>query len=274
MIRFKYLFIRNYKNKKLQVRPHVHDCYEFVYYYKAKGECTYYKNNGKAPSAQNVNIYYLNDQTAENAKSFTFTDNSYALFEPYTVHDERHQEQASLISFGFYMDESCHLDIRNSFHTDVGAAILPYINQINDEYRNKFANYENMICALIMQILTLLYRKENKQINNDNEIAVIKNYIDEYYTTDISVSKLATLSHYSPDHFYLKFKNAYKVSPKTYIIEKRIALAKQLLTNTTLPLGEIALRCGYEDYLTFSQIFKAKVGVSPKNFRASLTDNA
>ena len=273
MIKLKYIFIRNYKSKALKIRPHLHDCYEFVYYYKAKGEGTYIESKEKNPSAKEANIFYLNGQNMENAKSFAFTDNSYAIFEPYAVHDEQHEMPANLITFGFYLNEACGLDVRNGFHADVGAVILPYIKQINDEYMNKFANYENMICALIMQLLTLLHRIENKQINNNNEIAIIKNYIDEYYATNLSISKLAALSHYSEDHFCLKFKNAYKVSPKNYIIEKRINLAKNLLTNTTLPLTQIALQCGYEDYLTFSQIFKIKVGVSPKKFQAQLTKN-
>ena len=271
MIKFKYLFIRNYKSKTLKIRPHLHDCYEFVYYYKAQGKGSYVENDVKEPNAKDANIFYLNGQNMKDAKSFTFTDNSYAIFEPYTIHAEQHEIQANLITVGFYLDEECGLEAHNGFHNDVGAVIQPYIKQINDEYMNKFANYENMICALLMQMLTLMYRKENKQINNNNEIAIIKNYIDEYYTTDLSISKLAALSHYSEDHFYLKFKNAYKISPKNYIIEKRINLAKNLLTNTTLPLAQVALQCGYEDYLTFSQIFKTKVGVSPKKFQAQLT---
>ncbi len=270
MIKLKYLFIRNYKTENLKIRPHVHDCFEFVYYYKAQGVGTYIEGEENVTFGKDLNIFYLGNQIIENAKSFSFTDNSYAIYEPYTVHDEQHQVQANLITFGFYLDKSCTLNVRNGFHKDVGNAILPFIKQINDEYMNKFANYENMICSLITQLLTLLYRKENKQINNNNEIAIIKNYIDEYYTTNLSISKLAALSHYSEDHFCLKFKNAYNVSPKTYIIEKRINLAKSLLTSTTLPLVQVALQCGYEDYLTFSQIFKNKVGISPKKFQSQL----
>lgn len=262
--------IRNYKSKTIKIRPHVHDCYEFVYYYKAQGEGSFIESEQTVPFGKDLNLFYINDTRIENAEHYTFTDNSYAIFKPYTIHAEDHQIQANLITFGFYLDESCPLDVRNVFHKDAGASILPYVKQINDEYMNKFANYENMICSLITQLLTILYRKENKQINNNNEIAIIKNYIDEYYTTNLSISKLAALSHYSEDHFCLKFKNAYNVSPKTYIIEKRINLAKNLLTNTTLPLIQIALQCGYEDYLTFSQIFKNKVGVSPKKFQSQL----
>lgn len=269
MVKFKYLFIRKYKSEKLQIRPHVHDCYEFVYYYKAQGEGMYVENTNENPPVTDKIICYLNGQNMSGAKSFRFTDDSYAIFRPYTVHDERHEKQADLIAFGFYLDDSCGLEIKNSAHKDANASILPYVKQIRDEYMNKFTNYENMICALITQLLTHIYRKENKQINSDNEIAVIKNYIDEYYTTNLSVARLAELSHYSEDHFCLKFKAAYHVSPKTYILEKRITLAKYLLSGTTLPLQEVALQCGYEDYTQFSQIFKIKVGVSPKKFQIS-----
>ena len=270
MIKLKYLFIRNYRSKTLKIRPHVHDCYEFVYYFKAQGRGSFIKGKENIHLGKDLNLFYLNDQNIKNAEQYDFTDNSYAIFEPYTVHDEQHEIQANIITFGFYLDESCPLDVKNCFHKDGGTSIFPYVKQIRDEYMNKFSNYENMICSLITQLITILYRKENKQINNNNEIAIIKNYIDEYYTTNLSISKLAALSHYSEDHFCLKFKNAYNVSPKTYIVQKRIELAKNLLTNTTLPLNQVALQCGYEDYLTFTQIFKNKVGVSPKKFQSQL----
>lgn len=267
MIRTKYIFIRNYKSKNLQVRPHLHDCYEFVYYYKASGVLRVC--SPKTDSAvDDVNIHYLKRADFRPEQSFRFTDGCFAVLPPYTVHDEQHEVQASLICFGFYADEDDPA-LRASFHRDTGSAFLPYVKQIQNEYMNKYANYENMISALIVQIITMILRKENRQVNNDNEIAMIKNYIDEYFTMALPISKLASLSHYSEDHFCLKFKKAYNVSPKTYILNKRITLAKYLLTNTTLPLNEIALQCGYSDYVTFSQIFKQKVGVSPKKFQTS-----
>ena len=52
-----------------------------------------------------------------------------------------------------------------------------------------------------------------------------------------------------------------------YILNVRIAKAKQLLSTTDLSIGEIALKCGIEDVGYFSTIFRKNVGVSPTAYR-------
>ena len=83
----------------------------------------YVENTNENPPVTDKIICYLNGQNMSGAKSFRFTDDSYAIFRPYTVHDERHEKQADLIAFGFYLDDSCGLDIKNSAHKDANASI-------------------------------------------------------------------------------------------------------------------------------------------------------
>ena len=50
-------------------------------------------------------------------------------------------------------------------------------------------------------------------------------------------------------------------------MEKRIAYAKRLLTQTDASVKEIAVSVGYVDQLYFSRIFKKKERVSPSVYR-------
>lgn len=50
---------------------------------------------------------------------------------------------------------------------------------------------------------------------------------------------------------------------------ERIKRAKKLLETTDLPVFEIAMRCGMEDYNYFSRMFKRKTGKTPTGYRAS-----
>lgn len=52
-----------------------------------------------------------------------------------------------------------------------------------------------------------------------------------------------------------------------YIEDKRMELARTLLTTGTLPVTEIAVRCGYNSANTFYKAFKKKFGVSPSSMR-------
>jgi YesN/AraC family two-component response regulator len=52
-----------------------------------------------------------------------------------------------------------------------------------------------------------------------------------------------------------------------YILNVRIAKAKQLLSTTDLSIGEIALKCGIEDVGYFSTIFRKSMGMTPTAYR-------
>ena len=51
--------------------------------------------------------------------------------------------------------------------------------------------------------------------------------------------------------------------------DTRLALAKELLADLSLPLAEIAFRCGFADLATFSRAFKRWTGKPPGQFRRS-----
>ena len=83
-----------------------------------------------------------------------------------------------------------------------------------------------------------------------------------------SVAELARRSCYSPVHFSRVFKKATGFLPREFIIEARIARAKQLLRESSLSIGEIANALGYSDVFFFSRQFKTRSGLSPTGFRA------
>ena len=56
-------------------------------------------------------------------------------------------------------------------------------------------------------------------------------------------------------------------SPKEEIDRLRIERARQLLTHTSLPLGEVAERSGYASLSRFSHAFKRALEVTPREFR-------
>ena len=57
-------------------------------------------------------------------------------------------------------------------------------------------------------------------------------------------------------------------SPKEEITRVQIERAKQLLATTDLPAATIAEKCGYNQPIYFSQVFRSQVGLSPSDYRA------
>ena len=71
----------------------------------------------------------------------------------------------------------------------------------------------------------------------------------------------------NPSTLNFKFRKVTNKSVWEYVSEKRIELAKKLLLTTTYKVGEIALKCGFENAYYFSTAFKKSENLSPKQYR-------
>lgn len=91
--------------------------------------------------------------------------------------------------------------------------------------------------------------------------------INENVINTPDVKEMAESANISPEHFSRKFKAAFNISPKRYILQKRIALAKQKLLVANANIDQVAEQCGFCDIFYFSRVFKHEVGITPSAFR-------
>jgi AraC-like DNA-binding protein len=82
------------------------------------------------------------------------------------------------------------------------------------------------------------------------------------------LSQLADRAGYTRSHFSRLFKAHVGLSPREYVINARIALAKELLRGTTLAVSEVAKRAGYGDAFQFSKQFRQHAAKTPSAYRA------
>lgn len=174
----------------------------------------------------------------------------------------------------FYIDfipESIYLSINDFFdfgyESDEYDLILLLMSKIRDNYKKNDANSVFLTNTAMSAILACFFHglKKNKpQINNFLEVL---NYINDNYTSKITLQELSDLAGYTPEHFSVLFKNAFGLSPKQFIIRKRLSLAKTYLLTTQKSISEIATICGYPDQLYFCRIFHTTMGISPSSFR-------
>lgn len=92
-------------------------------------------------------------------------------------------------------------------------------------------------------------------------------YINEHLSERISLSLLAGLVNLETTYFAKLFTNSMGISPKQYIIKKRIKKAKLLLVQTDKGLKEIAWEIGMNNEMYFSRCFKDKTGLTPGAYR-------
>ena len=68
-------------------------------------------------------------------------------------------------------------------------------------------------------------------------------------------------------HLRRVFAQAHGVSPIDYLTTQRLLQAKQLLTDTSLPVTEVALACGFESLRRFNAVFAEQVRLKPTELR-------
>jgi AraC family transcriptional regulator len=83
---------------------------------------------------------------------------------------------------------------------------------------------------------------------------------------ELNLSILAKLVEMSPRQFFRAFANTFACTPHRYVLIKRVARAKELLS-AGLPLVEIAFNLGFAGQSHFTHVFQRTTGISPGRFR-------
>ena len=97
----------------------------------------------------------------------------------------------------------------------------------------------------------------------DEKTVMILDLINNNLTGDISIDSLAETFYISKYHMMHRFKAETGYSIHSYITNKRLLLARDLLLNGA-GATEACYSCGYKDYSAFSSAYKKQFGVSPK----------
>ena len=113
-------------------------------------------------------------------------------------------------------------------------------------------------------------KEMQKQYIPSGKIALIAPAIEainqRFSENDLSVSYLADLCNISEVYLRNLFSVAFGVSPKKYILQKRMEYAKVLLKSGDFSVSEVSALCGYVAPSHFSKDFSKHVGISPSRF--------
>ncbi|MBO4609679.1 MAG: response regulator [Lachnospiraceae bacterium] len=105
---------------------------------------------------------------------------------------------------------------------------------------------------------------------NDKMIDSVVSDIREHYMEDISLTSLAAKYNVSMGSLSKMIKDHLQLNFSDYIASLRIQRAKELLSDETLSIQEIAEIVGYNDYFYFTKVFKKIEGISPSKYRKEI----
>jgi YesN/AraC family two-component response regulator len=130
-------------------------------------------------------------------------------------------------------------------------------------YNNKHDAYNEII-----KMVDIVFDKMNvKGKLSDGGMKSVVDYIERNIKRGISLEDVA--NHVNISTYYLSkiFKKEMGVNFITYVTDRKMDMAKEMLVNTDIPVLNIALDLAYNEANYFSKAFKKKTGLTPSEYR-------
>ena len=121
------------------------------------------------------------------------------------------------------------------------------------------------ILAVIGLSRSILNLREATKSSNHLKKAL--DYIDENYMNEIKVGTLSYMSHMSDSTFLRTFKKEFSLTPKRYIIFRRLKKVAELLVYSDKTFYEISICCGFSDQSHMARAFRRLIGTTPSAYQ-------
>ena len=214
-----------------------------------------------------------------NGETKTAPAGSVVVFLPKQPQDYRFYKADKSVSYYLHFSGTACEDIFRDMGLDgsniyrIGKSITleKLLNTLIDEYRQqiKFSKYR--MSGLLLDILSLIGRKNSNMLYGNPDInqkfAEICSLMAKNYSKDMTVKDYADMCNLSESRFSHRFSEIIGTSPKQYIINLRIDAAKELLINSDMSVLQIGETVGFLTQNYFSRIFKKQTGFSPLYYR-------
>ena len=101
----------------------------------------------------------------------------------------------------------------------------------------------------------------------------MREFLETKTASRFRIEELCEHVHRSESQTIRIFKEAYGVTPYSYLLKKKLDLAEQLLRDTNLSIRAIADELSFADEYYFSNVFKKRMGLSPSAYRKNEINN-
>lgn len=174
-------------------------------------------------------------------------------------------------------DDQKMVNLFETLNADQGSGIFDYayVSQIKAlssflvQNNNKTYNGFEML-ELFLKIFKFQHKNDlqtQPKTNAEIYMHAAEKYIRSNLHRSLTVSELTGFLGITQPYLYKIFKENFSKSPKQYILEQKLDLARTLLKHTDLSITHIANSVGFPDVLSFSKCFRSKLGISPQNYR-------
>ncbi|MGF1523788.1 MAG: helix-turn-helix domain-containing protein [Leptolyngbyaceae cyanobacterium] len=128
---------------------------------------------------------------------------------------------------------------------------------------------ETYLTTVLAELVVRHAEKTIDPITSENRIVQrIRDYIEAFYTQNLSLTELANLAQMKPLRLLRTFRKEMGLPPHAYLLQVRIHHAKAQLAQGQA-IADVAINTGFADQSHFTRHFKRFVGVTPGQYVVS-----
>ena len=121
--------------------------------------------------------------------------------------------------------------------------------------------------TLLRLLLLAMEEKETVAEGCDERVHFVLHYLHTHFADVISIDKLAQDAHLNKFYLCHLFHAQTGMTVMQYLKETRLAVARKMLIETKRSITQIAQDCGFGSASHFCTFFKAREGISPREYR-------
>lgn len=153
---------------------------------------------------------------------------------------------------------------------------LYMIQKTQNVLEEKQEGYEWEVRQLLSQIWFRLYQnchsiaggKSPKRMDEERLHKMLA-LMEKNYSKPLDLAQIAAAADIGERECLRCFQRTMGTSPLQYLLRYRITQASIMLRETTLPIAEIGIRCGFDSPSHFAQTFRKYFSITPSIYRKS-----
>ena len=158
-------------------------------------------------------------------------------------------------------------DFRYVYRSGMDDRLKPLLQQLEQSLTDEEFGAEllqNLLFAqLMLEVCRVSIRSRSISASSgDAKIISILQYLNLHLTAPLSIDELASRFYISKYHMMRRFREETGYTVHSYLAEKRLLLARQLLKDGHA-VTEVCEQVGYQDYSTFARAYRRMFGNSP-----------
>ena len=196
--------------------------------------------------------------------NFDYTQNFSHITQPLKLHREGEAHSTPLEEIAFTDFPALNREI----YIPNAASILNDMYSILHEMQSEKDDSRPYCSGLLKTVLCKILRTGAVPSKATNpKVAAILSFIHENYASNISNKEIAAHLNYHPYYINKLFADYSDMTIHQYLNHYRLVQASHYLSTSTLPIHQICYMVGFQSPAHFTENFKKKFGISPKQYR-------